>query len=154
MTFGFVYPKDYIVSWILPVAAASCKKNLAFFWLIMSWRVGFSFRCVTAPIANPFTFRFPNTSWNNVHHWAEYCNIDCPVFSSHHFFSWQCHDHLMTHSYKPHLLHWLISTRNSVAKFLLIGGGTIPTSESKQLNQYLQTEENIHTTRASQYPNC
>lgn len=86
MTFGCVYPKDYIASWTLVVAPS--KYLLAFFWLIMSWHVGFSFRCFTAPIANPFTFSFPNTSWNNFRCWAEYIVISIVLFfSSHNFFS-------------------------------------------------------------------
>lgn len=78
-TFGFAYPKDSIAEWTLVVAP--CTYFLAYFWLIMSWRVAFSFPCFTAPIANPFTFSFPNTSWSNCHCWAEYIVISIVPFS-------------------------------------------------------------------------
>ena len=121
MTFGFVYPKDYIVSWILPVVAAPCKNVLAFFWLIMSWRVGFSFRCFTAPIANPFTFSFPNTSWNNVHRWAGLSIVISIVLFSPATIS--CLDSVMITWWRTPLnlifLADLFPQENSVIKFLL-----------------------------------
>ena len=118
MTFGCVYPKDYIASWTLVVAP--CKYLLAFFWLIMSWHVGFS----TAPIANPFTFSFPNTSWNNFRCWAEYIVISLSCFLQPQFLFFL----IFFTDFFPKSAHKVSTT---------IGGGTIPTSgrESKQLNQ-------------------